>query len=204
MNQQTRSNHWRTFAILALIITAGIITGAVIMQLNSSRTPAYLSAYGGDFTLQSVHGPVSLSDFEGKVVAVYFGYTSCPDICPTSLAQLAAAMKKLEQDEAEKIQVLFVSFDPERDSLQHLDTYARNFHPNIIGITGSREQIDRVTKQYGAIYEKVELPNSAMKYAYDHSSISAVIDVKGNLRSLIRHQDTIEDMVAKLREAMHG
>jgi protein SCO1/2 len=196
------SNLKRTIIILALIVIAGVTAGIISTQYKTSKTPAYLSGYGGDFTLQSLHGPVSLHDFKGKVVAIYFGYTSCPDICPTTLAQLTAAMNKLTKDEVDKMQVLLISVDPERDTPEVLESYVKNFHPNIIGLTGSREEIDKVARQYGAIYEKVELPKSALQYAYDHSSVTAVMDTEGNIRSLVRHQHSTDEIAAMFREAM--
>lgn len=194
----------RTLITLAAIIVVGVIAGVAFTQLNSSKTPDYLKGYGGDFTLQSAQGPVSLSDFRGKVVAIYFGYTSCPDACPLTMGLLTAAMNKLEKDERDKVQVLLVSFDPERDTPEVLADYVKQFHPNIIGVTGSKQDIAQVTSQYGALFERVEMPDSAIGYAFDHSSVTAVVDVKGNMRSLIRHQHSVDEIVAMLREAMEG
>lgn len=203
MNQKTSTSTKRTLIIMALIIVAGITAGVISTQFKTSKTPDHLSGYGGEFTLQSADGPVSLSDFKGKVVAIYFGYTSCPDACPTTLAMFANVMKKLEKDELAKVQVLLISFDPERDTPEDLETYVKQFHPQMIGLTGASEYIAQIVKRYGGIYERVELPNSAMGYAFDHSSVSAIVDIDGNLRSLVRHQDSVNDILVKLREAMH-
>lgn len=206
MNQQTSSgtNMKRTIFILAAIVITGIIVGVIATQFKASKTPDFLKGYGGNFTLQSAQGPVSLSDFKGKAVAIYFGYTSCPDACPMTMGLLSTALNKLEKDELAKVQVLLVSFDPERDTPEVLASYVKQFHPNILGITGSKQDVARISNLYGTIFERVELSNSAMGYAFDHSSITAVVDVNGDMRSLIRHQDTVEDILAKLREAMAG
>lgn len=204
MNQSTRSNSRRTLIILGVIVIVGVVAGIISAQFNSSKTPAYLSSYGGDFTLQSSQGPKSLADFKGKVVAIYFGYTSCPDACPLTLSLLTSAMNQLAADEQGKVQVLLITFDPERDTPAVLDAYVKQYHPNILGLTGTPQEISKVAGLYGALYERVEMPDSALMYAFDHSSVTAVIDVEGNIRSLVRHQDSIEDIVAKLREAMQG
>jgi protein SCO1/2 len=138
------------------------------------------------------------------VVAIYFGYTTCPDDCPTTMGMLTAALNRLPPEEQAKVQVLLVSFDPARDTPQTLATYVKQFHPNIIGVTGTEEQVAAVAGQYGALYERVEMPDSAIGYVFDHSSVTAVMDVKGNIRSLVRHQDSVDDIIAKFREAMQG
>ncbi len=96
---------------------------------------------GGDFVLQSWAGPVALSDLRGKVVLMYFGYTWCPDICPTSLALMSAAFGELQPEQLERVQGLFVSVDPARDTTQRLKEYGAYFHPSILGVTGSEETV---------------------------------------------------------------
>ena len=108
----------------------------VMPTLNLAAPPQ-----GGDFTLDSVAGPVRLADLRGQVVLIYFGYTTCPDICPTNLAFLAAALRELTPDELQRVRVLFVSVDPERDDTPRLAVYAAYFHPNIQGVTGAPEQV---------------------------------------------------------------
>lgn len=147
------------------------------------------SAPGGDFTLQSPGGDVSLSDFRGKVVALYFGYTYCPDICPTTLAALAEALKSLPPEEQRQIQGIFVSFDPERDDAVRLKGYVEFFYPGLVGLTGSPEQIDRVAARYGVLHRPAEV-QTAGGYVIDHSSVIYLVDRRGKLVRRLPHGTT--------------
>ncbi len=162
---------------------------------QASKLPA-----GGDFTLQSVKGPVSLHDFKGKVVVLYFGYTACPDICPTSMGTLKAALGQLTQQELQQVQGIFVSVDPERDTLEHVQTYANYFHPNIIGISGKLDELNALAKRYGAFFRKVEMPGSAMAYTIDHTAILYVLDKDGKLREMVQHASPPAELAADIRK----
>ena len=129
-----------------------------------------------DFQLDSTLGrSVTLSDFAGKYIAIYFGYTTCPDICPTTLADLGKAVKLLG-DTAEKVQVLFVTVDPERDTISRLRDYLAYFGPEIVGMRGSLEETERIASQFGVAYEKRYASESATDYLIDHSSAVIVLD----------------------------
>jgi len=172
------------FAIVTAVILGVVLFDSFTEKPTTSVQP--LPA-GGDFTLHSdTQKNVSLKDFRGKVVLLYFGYTSCPDICPTSLASISSALNKLPEDEQNKAQVIFVSVDPERDSLDKLKNYTRYFHKNILGITGTKEEVDKVVHAYSASYKKVE-SNSAMGYLVDHSASIYVIDPRGKLVKMLPH-----------------
>ncbi len=149
---------------------------------------------GGNFTLQSDKGPVSLSDFKGKVVALYFGYMSCPDICPTSLWNLSAAMKMLTDGQAAQIQGIFVSLDPDRDSPRAMGMFVKGFFDTYIGLTDTKEALDKVARQYSVIYEKVPLENSEMGYVIDHSSVIYLIDKNGVLQYYTPHDTAPEEI----------
>jgi protein SCO1/2 len=153
---------------------------------------------GGDFTLQGPNGPVALQDYRGKVVLIYFGYTSCPDVCPTSLSQMAQAISGLEAAERERVQGIFVSVDPERDTPARLKEYAPFFHPAMIGVSGSTEQIAAVARQYGASYMK-QKPNAEGQYAVDHSSITYVVAPDGKLVASLPHGATPAQIAEKVR-----
>lgn len=157
---------------------------------------------GGNFVLQSAEGPVSLSDYKEKVIVLYFGYAFCPDVCPTSLGLLSLALQKLNTKELDKVQALFISVDPERDTVEKLKTYAAAFHPSIKGITGTPEQIAEIAKRYGVMYMKVDMPNSAMGYAVDHSSRYYVVGSDGKVKKFIEHGTEPDKIVAALREVM--
>jgi len=156
---------------------------------------------GGDFTVEIQDKDLSLKDLRGKVVVLYFGYTQCPDICPTSLALLTQALNQLSDNELKQVQSLFVSVDPERDNVTRLKEYAAYFHPNIIGATAEKEEIDRITKLYGAAYKKVE-SNSAVGYLVDHSSYTYLIDKKGKLRKSLAHGTAPKIILQEIRKLL--
>jgi protein SCO1/2 len=156
---------------------------------------------GGDFTLQSAKGPVSLHDFRGKVVLLYFGYTYCPDVCPTSLALIAQSLKRLSPEEARQVQVVFVSVDPERDTLQKLQEYGNFFHPGTVGLTGTPDEVAKVAKQYGVMYRK-QAVTSAAGYVIDHSSYTYVIGRDGTLRGKVLHAAAPAEMIQTVRSAL--
>lgn len=141
---------------------------------------------GGGFTLQSVEGPVSLADYRGQVVLLYFGYTWCPDICPTSLSLMSQAFSGLSERELKGVQGIFVSVDPERDTPQRLAEYTAYFHPSIIGVTGTPEEVADVAGKYGVVYRKAK-PDANGNYAVDHSSHTYVIGPDGELQARIGH-----------------
>lgn len=133
-----------------------------------------------DFELQSVDGPVRLRDFRGKVVLLFFGYTHCPDVCPTTLAKLAKVMEYLGKD-AQRVQVIMVSVDPERDTPEVVNEYATHFHPTFIGLTGTPDQIAEVATKYGIYYKKhAGTPKSG--YLVDHTASIILINPKGYIK----------------------
>jgi len=157
---------------------------------------------GGDFTLYGKDGAVSLSDFKGKVVAIYFGYTQCPDVCPTNLSLLGAALKKLNKKELDQVQGIFISVDPGRDSPEHLAEYTRYFHPKIMGISGTPEMIDPIVAAYGAYYEKVPYSNSAMLYGISHTSETYIVGKNGKLSAILPHATPTKDILKAIKKAL--
>ncbi len=176
--------------------------GAHAWSLFSSNEEERYPGMGGEFTLRAAQGDISLSDFRGKVVLLYFGYTSCPDVCPTSLGALSAALKKLDDEEMQQIQPLFVSVDPQRDDLERLQKYARYFHPRMIGATGSLDYLEALAKRYGAYFRKMEMENSALGYAIDHSSTIYVVGKNGKLIDMIQHSGSPKRILAHIRSAL--
>ncbi len=166
-----------------------------------SQLPHSASPPGGDFTLQGPQGPVALKDYRGKVVLIYFGYTYCPDVCPTSLSLLAQALSELEAGERQRVQAIFVSLDPERDTPARLKDYAPFFHPGLIGLTGTPQQIAAVARQYGARYQK-QPPNAEGQYAVDHSSVTYVVDAQGRLAAALPHGQLPAQIVATIRQQL--
>lgn len=132
-----------------------------------------------DFTLQSVDGPVSLSDLRGKYVVLFFGYTTCPDVCPATMSVLGQAMQKLGR-KVDKVQVVMVSVDPERDTPEKMAKYISHFGENFLGLTGTPEEIAHVAALYGVFYEKEE-SDSAAGYLVTHTASTLVLDDQGRL-----------------------
>ncbi len=140
-------------------------------------------AIGGDFSLTNQHGhPFQLQQLRGKVVLMLFGYTFCPDICPTELASLAAVLKQLE-GAAEQVQGVFVTIDPARDTPEVLKDYVGYFGKDLIGLSGSLDEVERVAGQYRVKYRKQPRPGGA--YSMDHSADLYVIDRSGQLFAVV-------------------
>jgi protein SCO1 len=191
-----KKNKLLYFWVIAVCFFGGILLAQqYLVRQNSDLIPGA----GGDFTLKSVKGPVSLNDFKGKVVALYFGYMSCPDICPTSLYGLTEAIKLLKPEQAAQVQGIFVSLDFERDTPRALDIFVKGFNPGYIGLTSdNKEQIDKIARQYNVIYEKVALEDSAMGYVIDHSSVIYIIDQRGLIQFYEPHEEDPEAMAADI------
>lgn len=156
---------------------------------------------GGDFTLTGAAGPISLQDYRGKITLLYFGYTFCPDVCPTSLSLMAQAMSALPPDAVQKVRGIFVSVDPERDTVARLKEYAPFFHPQITGASGTPEQIAAIARQYGVSYMKHK-PNAEGNYVVDHSSITYVIAPDGTLAATLPHASPPEAIIAEVSKLL--
>jgi cytochrome oxidase Cu insertion factor (SCO1/SenC/PrrC family) len=138
---------------------------------------------GGDFQLKDHRDqPFELNQLEGKLVMLFFGYTYCPDICPTELASLAAVFDALG-DQAERVQGLFVSLDPARDTPEVLANYVSYFHPAVMGLTGSQAEIERVAQQYRVSYQRHERADGS--YSLDHSANLYLINAQGELAAVV-------------------
>ncbi len=159
---------------------------------------------GGDFTLHSSKGPFVLKDYRGKAVLLYFGYTQCPDVCPTSLSYLTQAFHELNDEELKKVVGVFVSVDPKRDSFELLDEYVAYFHPNFIGVTGSEKELAEAAALYGAQYYEVELEGSAFGYAVNHSAATYLIAPNGELRFIFPHDTSSEVISEAIRYVLDG
>lgn len=165
-------------------------------ELPERIMPKAAIAAGGDFTLTAADGPVSLKDYRGKLVLVYFGYAYCPDICPTSLAATAAGLNLLTPEEAAQVAVIFISVDPERDTPARLKEYAAFFHPTMIGVTGTPENLAEIAKRYGAFYARQKVDTAGGGYVVDHTADTYVVGRAGQLLTKIPH-GAAADLVAK-------
>mgnify|MGYP001375987933 CR=1 FL=1 len=178
-------------ALVLVLVLAGLLIWPE--KLAPNRLPP-----GGEFTLNSADGPVSLTSLRGKVVLLYFGYTYCPDICPTALLTHAAAFKQLTPEELRRVAGLFVSVDPERDSLAHLKQYAHFFHPVIAGLTGTPAEIQEIAARYGVFYAR-QPPDDSGRYSVDHTSESYLIAADGRLVARLPHASPPETIAAEIR-----
>ncbi len=154
--------------------------------------------YGRDFPLPDTAGRVrSVKDFQGKAVVVFFGFTQCPDVCPTTLTELNQARQLLGPDGA-RVQGIFVTVDPERDTPQVLQAYLANFGPDYVGLRGTPEQLAAVAKDFKIYYKKVDgkTPGS---YTMDHSAASYVYDPQGRLRLYTRYGSGAQALADDLR-----
>ena len=154
------------------------------------------------FTLDSPEGALSLKDLRGNVVFLFFGFTSCADVCPISLATISHAFSYLTDDELKRSRSLFISLDPERDTMERLKKYTGYFHPNIIGVTGTMKELSMVTDIYGVNFEKKESPDSALGYVIYHSSKIFVIDPQGQLRKTFPHNIDVQVLVQQIRSLL--
>jgi len=154
--------------------------------------------YAKDFQLPDQNGQVrTLKDFKGKIVVLFFGYTQCPDVCPTTLAELAQAKGLLGPD-GEKIQGILVTVDPERDTPEVLKAYMANFDPTFVALRGTPEQVAATTKDFKVFYKKVQ-GKTATSYTMDHSAASFVYDTKGQLRLYTRYGSGAQALADDLR-----
>ena len=159
--------------------------------------------FGKELSLTAPDGkPRTLADFRGKAVVIFFGYTHCPDICPTTLADMAGVMKKLGTDAA-RVQVLFVTLDPERDTPDVLANYVPAFDPAFLGLRGDDAATQRAAKEFKIFYEK-RPGNAPGAYTVDHSAQSYVIDPQGRLRLFVRNDRVAQDLAEDLRTLLNN
>ena len=163
-------------------------------QAGHQDLPLRHAPQGGDFVLNRDGQEFALRDYRGQVVLLYFGYTYCPDVCPTSLAIMRHALRQLTPEQQERVQGVFVSVDPERDTPAQLAEYTAFFHPNIRGVSGQPEQLATAGDLYGAAWQRVD-SDSAMGYAVDHSSNTYVIDPGGRLIEILPHGSSAQSIL---------
>jgi len=195
----------RILLAIATLLAALVVGLALFWQpkLPERPLPKAGLAEGGDFTLQSAGGPVSLKDFRGKVVLLYFGYTYCPDICPTSLAATAEGLKLLAPDELARVAVILVSVDPKRDTPARLKEYVEFFHPSMLGVTGTPEAIAEVARRYGVFYAEQKVRTAGDGYVVDHSGDTYVVAADGRLVAKIAHATPPEHVAEMIRKYLY-
>ncbi|AKZ61839.1 photosynthetic protein synthase I [Herbaspirillum hiltneri N3] len=184
-------------ALLALgaLTLAGCQKGGSEKFVNTDVTGL---EYAKDFALTDHNGkPRTLADFKGKAVVMFFGYTQCPDVCPTTMAEMANVMKELGP-QADKVQVLFVTVDPARDTPQILSQYVPAFDKRFLGLYGDEAATAKVAKEFKVFYQKVP-GKTAGSYTMDHTAGSYVFDPQGHIRLFVRHGQGAEPIVHDLK-----
>ncbi len=167
-------------------------------QFKGTQYPAGKQA--ADFELVTAQGrPFRLSDQQGHIVLLFFGYTSCPDICPTTLAEARQVLEDLGEDGTD-VRYAFVTVDPERDTPAKLASYIASFHPDIIGLTGEPATLAAVQEDYGVVAELQELEGSAIGYIINHTARVFLVDQQGNLRLSYAYGTPTSDIVSDLRQ----
>ena len=194
----------RRKGLLAAAVMIGAIAvaaGATALWMGLALRPQVQSGatkIGGPFTLVDDTGAqVSEADLKGKPTVMYFGYTFCPEVCPTTLTDLAQWMQMIGQD-ADRLNYVFVTVDPERDTPKVMHDYVSAFDPRIRGLTGTSEQIAKVTKEYGVYYKRI--PTSDGGYVMDHSAVLYMMDPNVRFVGVIPYQEDTAKAVAKLKK----
>ena len=201
------SKKFKLRALLSLTMLAVFnfcLNISIIQAHSTSQQSQNLEIYqdiGGNFTLLSSNNQyVSLEDFQGKVVLMFFGFTACPDTCPLTLSKLKQVMARLDQKKP--VQQLFITVDPKRDNPEQLKSFLSTFNLNIIGLTGTEEEILHVAELYGSAYMKNPTINSETSYLMIHTGYVYLIDQQGQVRA-IYPQDTEEiQMIEDIRQLL--
>ncbi|MCI0753879.1 SCO family protein [Teichococcus vastitatis] len=181
-----------------------------IAQLTGSPAPTAINGtqlpegmtLGGPFRLVNQNGrSVTEADFSDTLMVAYFGYTFCPDICPTELGSIVAAMDLLAPEQAARVTPTLFTVDPERDTPEHLKAYVTNFHPRMVGLTGSVQQVAETARRFRVFYNRVERPEMS-EYLMDHTSYIYLLGKGGAVRTLLRPQSSPEAIAEAIRQQL--
>lgn len=186
---------WSAAAVLLLVTGVAYVWRPDVGSL--SRSMPLSSAIGGPFELTTHNGKrLSSADLKGTPFAVFFGFTYCPDVCPTTLLELSNVIKRLGPD-ADRMRYLFISVDSERDTPEHLKRYLTSFDPRIVGLTGTPEEVAAAAKAYRAFYQKVATEDGA---TYNHTALVYLMDRDGRLAATINYQEPEDVQLKKLQQ----
>ena len=190
-------------ALYGLVLLTMTLAACGPEKVGFKTTDVTGATYAREFELTDHTGARrTLADFRGKVTAVFFGFTRCPDVCPTTLAQMKLVLASLGAD-AKRVQVLFITVDPERDTSEALAQYVTAFDPSFIGLTGSVDDIKRVAKEFKVFFQKAP-GTSADNYSVDHTAAYYVFDPEGRIRLFMRHNTPPVDFVADIKLLLAG
>lgn len=187
---------WRTAA--ALLCVSLLLSGCQKDAPQFKNTDITGASFARELSLTDQFGKVrTLTDFKGKAVVIFFGYTQCPDICPTTMMEMANVMKNLGKD-AERVQVLFVTVDPERDTQDLLAAYVPNFDPRFLALRGDAAQTAKVAQEFKVVYQK-SAGKSPDNYTMDHTAASYIFDPQGRVRLFVQYGQKADAITHDLR-----
>jgi protein SCO1/2 len=182
---------------ILLVIAAAAVVTFLFARNDTFRGTTYEQPYpaASDFALTRANGDgFRLSDERGKVILLFFGYTSCPDVCPTTMAELKQVLERLSPDYLKQVQVVYVTVDPKRDTPERVQEYVDHFNTSFIGLSGTEKELSKIWNDYG-IY-RLEVPGvSAAGYSVDHTARVTMIDKNGNMRVSYGFGTPVDDMV---------
>ena len=189
--------------LLGALLLALFIYGCDSARPGFKNTDVTGSDCCKDFRLTDHNGNTrTLADFRGKAVVIFFGYTQCPDVCPTTMAEMKSVLERLGAD-AKRVQVLFVTVDPERDTRELLSNYVPSFDPSFLGLYGDPETTARTAKEFRVFYQK-QPGTTPANYTVDHTAGSYVFDPQGRVRLFVRHGDGGANLVADLKTLLNS
>lgn len=195
----------RLLLILAVILVAllGLYVATMPSKTPDSAKGDVGVLIGGDFSLVNHQGqPVRAADYQGKLLLIYFGFTYCPDVCPTELQKISAVLDQLSDRQRAGIVPLFVTVDPERDTVEQMALYLSNFHPAIVGLTGSVAQVKEAASMYKIYMQKVEDETSSASYTMDHSNLVYLMDGDNHYLKHFTGRATVTDMLQAIKAAL--
>ncbi|EKO3408195.1 SCO family protein [Vibrio fluvialis] len=194
------SKNWSLILVVAFALGFGAKTYWDSQnQLSASQDPQTVTLFGADNKAVNIFDPK-----DNRIRIIYFGFTRCPDVCPTSLAMLAGALNELDEKTLSHLCPMFVSLDPERDNAEASATYAHYFHPMIEGMSAPLDVTTALAHRYGVIFRKTELPNSELKYTLDHSSYFYFLKPDGTLITKVPHTQNPAPIVDAIKKTINS
>lgn len=206
MDRKWSRESFMNFRLAVVALAAAIVGVALALvilpgpreQITRALPSTGKALVGGPFTLVDHTGKtVTDKDFRGRYMLVYFGFTNCPDVCPSGLQVMAAALDKVGA-KADQVTPIFITVDPERDTPEQLAAYVSSFHPRLVGLTGSQEQLAAALKAYRVYAKKVDDPKSTAGFTYDHTSIMYLMDRNGDYLGNFTHATSVDRIAERL------
>ncbi len=191
--------------ILTATLTVALLAGCTEAPKKFNAMDVTGADWGKNYSLPDLSGKtVSPADFPGKVTALFFGFMYCPDACPTHLTKMGE-LKKLLGKDADKLQLVFITVDPERDTPEKLKQYLQSFDPTVVGLRGTLSETEAVAKDFRVFYKKVptkDTPKDPMSYTIDHTTFTYLFDTKGQLRLVVPHDLAVDKIAADVRHLL--